>query len=264
MLIVLISQYSVMGVPTKGTELSKSCPTGFEWVDDQCTPMKSESTTSPTVTAAIPSDSTVTPPNKPTESAFESTTASNEPNLSLCPKGTRRDNDGSCQEINPSKPAKTTYDPTESLGKNGSCPPGFKRFEKQCLFVESTTKSTSASDNLFPARFRAFHDENSAVKLIPVGPHNVCPPGTEHADFGLCQETRPSTNGGNETENPCPYGVKRINGKCADASNTQTTSDPSKSTTMSPVEPTTRPEKFVDNEKPFTTTRLPSTTDIPA
>jgi len=261
MLIVLISQYSVMGAPTKDAEEPKSCQTGFEWEDNQCMPMKSKSTTSPTVTEAMPSDPTVTPLNKPTKSAFESTTAVNGPNLLLCPNTTRRANDGSCQEINPSKPEKITYDPKESLGKDGSCPPGFKRFEKQCLLVESTTKSTSASANLFPARLRTSQNENSAVKLIRVGSNNVCPPGTEHADFGLCQEIRPSTNDGNETEDPCPYGVKRVNGKCADASNTQTTSNPSKLTTMSPVEPTTRPEKFVDNEKPFTTTRLPN---IPA
>jgi len=180
MLIVLISQYSIMGLPVNHTVVEESCLEGFELVKGECTPVDSTTNINEIETSSLPSEDVIVHeeesvikviiPKKSgacpegmehgvhgicqeinlsdtTEVNVELTTDINESqggveNLKGCPEGTEQDERGACQEIKPSNSTKIISNPKNLLKKDGSCPDTYKMIDGRCLYIKSKTNST--------------------------------------------------------------------------------------------------------------------------
>jgi hypothetical protein len=198
MLIVLISQYSVTGLPLNDTSVEENRPKGFEKGDSLSTPISSttsdrsgESDSLPAETVSREQQPTTEVKQEPkkfgscpegmehgehgickeikpsetvtTEANAESTTDSNDNkrapiNLMSCPEGTRRDDDGACQEIKPSNYTKPATDPKVLLKEDGSCPDNYKMIEERCVYVRPKTNST------LPSRTPDYNDRRGGVR----------------------------------------------------------------------------------------------------
>jgi hypothetical protein len=180
MLIVLISQCSIMGLPVNTTETNETCSEGFEMIKGQCMPIDSMTTDAEIETSSVPVEDVTVHEDKPvtelnplqksgacpegmhhgkhgiceeitpsetTEMTVESSSNINESvggveNIKGCPEGTEPDEQGACQEIKPSKAIKITSDPKRLLKKDGSCPESYKMIEGRCLYIKPKTSAT--------------------------------------------------------------------------------------------------------------------------
>jgi sulfur carrier protein ThiS len=180
MLIVLISQHSIMGLPVNTTTEKETCSVGFKMIDDKCMPMDSMTTTVP-----LEHSSTTTQPmiihekqkftklNVPkrygscpegmkhgkhgicqkiqsfntTKVMVETTTELYEnvggvETIKGCPEGTKPDEQGACQSIKSSNSTKNITNPKLLLRKDGSCPDNYKMIDGRCLYIKLKTNST--------------------------------------------------------------------------------------------------------------------------
>jgi len=183
MLIALISQHAIMGLPVNITEVEETCSEGFEMIQGQCMPIDSMTTNGEIETSSIYSEKMIIPEEQPvtdlnisdksgtcpegmthgkygiceeiepfntTEAMVELTTDLNESsggveNIKGCPEGTEPDEQGACQEIKPSKSTKMITNPKVLLNKDGSCPDNYKMIDGRCLYIKLKTNSTSYS-----------------------------------------------------------------------------------------------------------------------
>jgi hypothetical protein len=187
-----------------------------------------------------------------------------EENLSRCPEGTKHDERGSCQEIEPSSTKKVSTDLKSLLKKDGSCPDNYKMVEGKCLYIKPKTKTTLYPDgttadvsDLIRIRPKSGNEGTDMFEKVPILADNSCPEGTEYSEYGLCQRRiRPSNSTPiMKAHGRCPNGFKLVNGKCT--YKTPTTQDESRSSTaetstlLSTSEATTRTEEPVNNRKSF-------------
>jgi len=196
-LIVLISQHSIMGLPLNHTAVEESCSKGFEMINGQCMPIDSMTTTIEIETSSNLSKNMIVHEEQPvtelntskisgacpegmkhgkhgiceeiqpsgtTEVTVELTTELNEneggvENPKGCPKGTEPDEEGACQETKPSKPTKIVTDPKDLLKKDGSCPDNYKMIDSQCLYIKPKTNST-----LYPGGLSADDSVSNGIR----------------------------------------------------------------------------------------------------
>jgi sulfur carrier protein ThiS len=180
MLIVLISQHSIMGLPVNTTTVKETCSVGFKMIDDKCIPRDSMTTTVPfehssTITqpVIIREEQNFTKLNVPkrfgscpkgmkhgkhgicqkiqsfntTKVMVQSTTELYEnvggvETIKGCPEGTTPDEQGACQSIKSSNSTKKITNPKSLLRKDGSCPDNYKMIEGRCLYIKLKTNST--------------------------------------------------------------------------------------------------------------------------
>jgi hypothetical protein len=180
MLIVLISQHSIMGLPLNDTTVEESCSKGFEIVNGKCMPIDSTTTITEFETSSNSSKNMIINEEQPVTELYtpkivgacpegmkhgqhgicEKIQSSSTPKVTLelttdlndkqggvdnvkgCPEGTETDEEGACQQIKPYKPTKIITDPKTFLKGDGSCPDNYKMIEGQCLYIKPKTNST--------------------------------------------------------------------------------------------------------------------------
>jgi hypothetical protein len=196
MLIVLISQHSIMGLPLNHTVTGTLCSEGFKMINGQCIPIYSVTSTTEIETSSNPSENMLIheeqsateliipkitgacpegmehgihgicqeiQPSETTEVTDQSTTDLNEhvggvEDIKGCPQGTQPDEQGACQETIPSISTKIATDPKLLLKQDGSCPDDYKMIGGRCLYVKPKTNST-----LYPSGLQAAHH----VSIVP-------------------------------------------------------------------------------------------------
>jgi len=253
MMIVLISQHSIMGFPVENKVEKKTCSEGFVLVSGRCVPIKSELNKNEMESSSAPLDDSFTHEEKPvglaaaspivgacpdgekrnkygmcqaiklsdtTEVSVEATTdvmekSQGEENPRGCPEGTEHDERGSCQEINPTE-SKKTLDPKFLLQKNGDCPQFLQKVNGQCLYIKPKTKSANGDIVSSDMRSKGGNEENGKLALTSVLSDNSCPDGTEYKGYGVCQERiRPlSPNVPMKSDGSCPDDYELVNDKC--------------------------------------------------
>jgi len=187
-----------------------------------------------------------------------------EENLSRCPEGTKHDERGSCQEIEPSSTKKVSTDLKSLLKKDGSCPDNYKMVEGKCLYIKPKTKTTLYPDgttadvgDLIRIRPKSGNEGTNMFEKVPLVDDNSCPEGTEYSEYGICQRRiRPSNSTPIiKAHRRCPNGFELVNGKCT--YKTPTTQDEIRSSTVktstlsSTSEATTSTEEPINNRKSF-------------
>jgi len=228
MLIVLINQHSIMGLPLNDTVVKESCSEGLKWVNGKCMPMEFMTTTMEIETSSNLPEHMIIHEEKPVTELYTPK------KFGACPEGMKHGEHGICEEIKHFDTTEVTVELTTELNeKKGGvehikdCPEGMKHDEhgiceemKHFDTTEVTVKLTtelnekkSGVENIKDCLKGMKHGEHGICEEIkhfdtmevPVklttelnekegGVENVkgCPDGTEPDEEGACQESKPS------------------------------------------------------------------------